>query len=87
MTQWRESSQSSGSNGNCVEIAGVPAGATWRKSSHSGGGNANCVEVASGATGAAVRDSKNPGGAALVFGAGEFAAFVRAAKEGRLDLG
>jgi hypothetical protein len=47
----------------------------WRKSSYSNG-QANCVEVAHGGPVVAVRDSKNPDGPVLVFGAGEWRAFV-----------
>ncbi|MDN3353430.1 DUF397 domain-containing protein [Actinomadura sp. DC4] len=36
---WRKSSRSGGSGGNCVEVTLLP----WRKSSRSGGA---CVEVA-----------------------------------------
>jgi hypothetical protein len=39
---WRKSSRSGGSGGNCVEVATLP----WRKSSRSDGSGGNCVEVA-----------------------------------------
>jgi len=39
---WRKSSRSDGSGGNCVEIATLP----WRKSSRSDGSGGQCVEVA-----------------------------------------
>lgn len=54
--------------------------ATWFKSSHSGG-RTDCVEVAwlqDGRVG--VRDSKNATGPALVFAAGEWAAFTAHAR-------
>ena len=54
----------------------------WRTSSHSGSGN-NCVEVASTAAAVAVRDSKNRDGGHLVFGAGDWAAFIGSIKRGR----
>lgn len=38
---WRKSSRSDSSGGNCVEVA-----ALWRKSSRSDGSGGNCVEVA-----------------------------------------
>jgi hypothetical protein len=38
---WRKSSRSGGSGGNCVEVAPL-----WRKSSRSGGSGGECVEVA-----------------------------------------
>jgi hypothetical protein len=37
---WRKSSRSGGSGGNCVEVAPL-----WRKSSRSDGSGGNCVEV------------------------------------------
>lgn len=53
------------------------SGALWVKSSYSQAGG-ECVEVAQLADGVGVRDSKNPTGPALVFGRGEWAAFLRA---------
>jgi hypothetical protein len=38
---WRKSSRSDSSGGNCVEVAPL-----WRKSSRSGGSGGECVEVA-----------------------------------------
>jgi|HubBroStandDraft_5_1064220.scaffolds.fasta_scaffold226786_2 hypothetical protein len=58
----------------------------WRKSSHSSG-TGNCVEVgvAAGA-GIGVRDTKQHGrGPVLEFTTAQWAAFVRAAKDGRFD--
>ncbi|MFG3258270.1 DUF397 domain-containing protein [Streptomyces sp. NPDC048172] len=40
--EWRKSSYSNGSGGDCVEIGA----ARWRKSSHSNGDGGNCVEAA-----------------------------------------
>jgi hypothetical protein len=41
--EWRKSSRSTDTGGNCVELAAVPA---WRKSSRSGDTGGSCVEVA-----------------------------------------
>ncbi|MBT2390810.1 DUF397 domain-containing protein [Streptomyces sp. ISL-1] len=80
--QWRKSSYSGTSGGDCVECA--PLGAAWRKSSYSGGTGGDCVEVAPQPCRIAVRDSKNPGGPALAVTPAAFAAFVTAAAEGGL---
>ncbi|GGU90508.1 hypothetical protein GCM10010211_66390 [Streptomyces albospinus] len=59
--------------------------ATWIKSSYSDRDGGDCIEVARGIPGAVpVRDSKVPHGPALVFPAGEWAAFVAAVKSGEL---
>lgn len=61
------------------------AGASWFKSSRSGAGK-ECVEVAFLASAlVGVRDSKNPEGPALVFGAGEWAAFTAGIENGVFD--
>ena len=55
--------------------------AAWRKSSYSGGNGGDCVEVAVLADSRrAVRDSKDPDGGALVFGTGEWMAFIERMK-------
>ncbi|MFE4170948.1 DUF397 domain-containing protein [Streptomyces sp. NPDC056909] len=52
------------------------SGLTWVKSSYSGVNN-NCVEAAALPPGGhALRDSKNPHGPVLVFGPGQWDAFV-----------
>ena len=51
------------------------SGASWYKSSYSQHGG-DCVEVAHGTDAVGVRDSKEPDGPALVFGAGEWRAFI-----------
>ena len=43
--QWRKSSYSGSTGGECVECT-VTGGATWRKSSYSGNTGGECVEVA-----------------------------------------
>ncbi|MFI9150967.1 DUF397 domain-containing protein [Streptomyces sp. NPDC053367] len=58
-SQWRKSSYSGSSGGDCVECATLGA-ARWRKSSYSGNTGGECVEVAGLPRAIAVRDSKNP---------------------------
>lgn len=75
-TQWRKSSYSGSTGGDCVECT-VTGGAAWRKSSYSGTSGGECVEVADGCTASVpVRDSKNPGGPVLVIGADAWRGFV-----------
>lgn len=57
----------------------------WFKTRRSGSGNDACVEVRI-ADVVGVRDSKNASGVACVFSAGEWRAFVDAAKTGDFDL-
>ncbi|MFD8287323.1 DUF397 domain-containing protein [Streptomyces lavendulae] len=74
--QWRKSSHSGDTGGECVECA--PLGtAAWRKSSYSGTTGGDCVEVASQHALVAVRDSKNPDGPVFTVSPAAFAAFVR----------
>lgn len=73
---WRKSNYS-GVNGDCVEVAHIPA--DFRKSSHSGQGQ-NCVEVAELPCGAAVRDSKNPSKGHFPFPSAEWSAFLHSAR-------
>ncbi|MFJ7154546.1 DUF397 domain-containing protein [Streptomyces sp. NPDC101118] len=73
--QWRKSSYSGTSGGECVECAPLGA-AAWRKSSYSGTTGGECVEVAAHSELVAIRDSKNPEGPAFTVGTTAFAAFV-----------
>ncbi|MEU9618107.1 DUF397 domain-containing protein [Streptomyces sp. NPDC087228] len=74
--QWRKSSYSGTSGGECVECT-VTGDAAWRKSSYSGNTGGECVEVADGRPCAVpVRDSKNPDGPVLVVGADAWQTFV-----------
>ncbi|MEE1753330.1 DUF397 domain-containing protein [Streptomyces sp. SP18CS02] len=75
--QWRKSSYSGATGGECVECT-VTDGAAWRTSTYSGSTGGDCVEVADGCPVGAVpvRDSKNPHGPVVVFGAGAWQAFV-----------
>jgi hypothetical protein len=57
---WFKSSYSSGSQGDCVEVA-----FDWRKSSYSSGGDGDCVEVALTPATVHVRDSKDKAGPRL----------------------
>ncbi|SFK60513.1 DUF397 domain-containing protein [Streptomyces pini] len=57
---WFKSSYSSGSSGDCVEVA-----LSWHKSSHSSSGSGACVEVASCPGTVHVRDSKDKDGPQL----------------------
>ncbi|GIG62765.1 DUF397 domain-containing protein [Longispora fulva] len=57
--------------------------ARWFKSSRSAN-NGSCVEATVLAEHVAVRDSKDVGGPVLVFGAGDWGAFLAGAKGGRL---
>ncbi|MEU8350823.1 MULTISPECIES: DUF397 domain-containing protein [unclassified Streptomyces] len=79
--QWRKSSHSSDTGGQCLEAAAL-GGARWRKSSHSNEAGGECVEVADVDGIVAVRDSKFPDGPALALSPAAFAAFVRAAVSG-----
>ncbi|ATL31589.1 DUF397 domain-containing protein [Streptomyces formicae] len=74
---WFKSSYSSGSSGDCLEVA-----LTWRKSSYSSSGDGDCVEIAPCPTTIHVRDSKNPEGPRLALNPRAWAEFVAYA-EGR----
>lgn len=75
--QWRKSSYSGSSGGECIECAPLGA-AQWRKSTYSGSSGGDCVEVADLSAHVAVRDSKNPGGPAFTVTPAAFSAFVEA---------
>ncbi|MET8755207.1 DUF397 domain-containing protein [Streptomyces sp. NPDC004667] len=75
--EWRKSSYSGGTGGDCIECAPLGA-ATWVKASRSGSGGGDCVEVSPQPCLVAVRDSKNPGGPVFTVGRDAFAAFVGA---------
>jgi hypothetical protein len=72
---WYKSSYSSGSGGQCVEVA-------WVKSSYSAGDGGQCVEVADAGMAMLVRDSKRPEDAVVRVGSASWAAFVRMAARG-----
>ncbi|MDG4857390.1 DUF397 domain-containing protein [Streptomyces sp. T-3] len=82
-SNWRKSSYSSDTGGDCIECAPL-AGAAWRKSSHSGDTGGECVEVANLNPHIALRDSKRPEGPAFTVTPEAFTAFVEAAAAGRL---
>ncbi|MER7551880.1 DUF397 domain-containing protein [Streptomyces anulatus] len=75
--EWRKSSYSGTTGGDCVECT-VTGGAAWRASSYSGSTGGCCVEVVDGSScgSVPVRDSKNPTGPAIVLGAHAWQAFV-----------
>jgi hypothetical protein len=79
---WRKSSYSS-ANGQCVEVAHVPA--QWRKSSYSSG-SGPCVEVAHLPEAIAVRDSKDPAGPKLIFTTVDWRTFVSSVQQDRFEL-
>ena len=60
MGDWRKSTYSDASGGNCVEVA------SWRKSSYSDASGGQCVEVASEGL-VLVRDTTNRDGGTLAF--------------------
>ncbi|MBD0740351.1 DUF397 domain-containing protein [Streptomyces sp. CBMA29] len=69
---WFKSSYSSGSQGDCVEVA-----ASWHKSSYSGSEGDNCVEVSACPSTVHVRDSKDKEGPQLAFSPAQWADFLR----------
>ncbi|MFF4580662.1 DUF397 domain-containing protein [Streptomyces sp. NPDC001373] len=68
---WFKSSYSTGSGGECVEVA-----MAWRKSSHSAGDGGQCLEVAACPHAIHVRDSKDTTRLGLMFAASAWTAFV-----------
>jgi hypothetical protein len=79
--QWRKSSHSGSSGGNCVEVGAVP----WRKSSYSDSSGGACVEIAGISRTIAVRDSKDVNGPVLAFGRSAFRTFVGEIRTGRYE--
>jgi hypothetical protein len=77
--EWRKSSYSGGTGGNCVEVA-----VTWHKSSYSSGHNPNCVEVAETPHAVHVRDSRHPTHGHLTLPTAEWRAFLTAVKHREL---
>lgn len=71
---WFKSSYSSGSEGDCVEVA-----IDWFKSSYSSGGDGDCdcVEVALTPATVHVRDSKDKAGPRLALSAAAWGGFFR----------
>ncbi|MDX2403039.1 DUF397 domain-containing protein [Streptomyces microflavus] len=69
--RWFKSSYSSGSGGNCIEVA-----FDWHKSSYSSGSGGDCVEVASCPHSVHVRDSKVTDGPAFAVAPDAWSAFV-----------
>ena len=70
---------------NMTAPTDLPGKLTWRKSRASNP-RGDCVELAKLAGGAvAVRNSRDPHGPALVYTAGEIAAFLEGAKAGEFD--
>ncbi|WP_217165996.1 DUF397 domain-containing protein [Streptomyces sp. AC512_CC834] len=76
-SQWRKSSYSGNTGGECVECT-VTGGAAWRTSSYSGNTGGDCVEVADNCPvgSVPVRDSKNPAGPVVTIGAPAWQSFI-----------
>ncbi|GAA3977510.1 hypothetical protein GCM10023085_69920 [Actinomadura viridis] len=58
----------------------------WRTSSYSAGDHTECVEIARLRSGVAARDSKDAAGPVLSFSRSEWGVFMKAVKDGSLDL-
>ncbi|MFC9180896.1 DUF397 domain-containing protein [Streptomyces globisporus] len=69
--RWFKSSYSSGSGGECIEVA-----FDWRKSSHSSSSGGDCVEVAACSHSVHVRDSKVADGPVFAVAPDAWSAFV-----------
>jgi hypothetical protein len=54
---WRKSTHSGGSGGDCVEVGSAP----WRKSTYSGSSGGECIEAGTAADVVLVRDTKDNG--------------------------
>lgn len=81
--QWRKSSYSGTSGGECIECAPLN-GTAWSKSTYSGGTGGDCIEFALRPGVIAIRDSKHPEGPAFTTTPRAFATFVEAAANGSL---
>ncbi|MFD6467189.1 DUF397 domain-containing protein [Streptomyces goshikiensis] len=68
---WFKSSYSTGSGGECVEVA-----MEWRRSSRSAGDGGECLEVATCPHAIHIRDSKSTTRPGLMVGASAWTAFV-----------
>ncbi|MGW4176259.1 DUF397 domain-containing protein [Streptomyces rubiginosohelvolus] len=69
--RWFKSSYSSGSGGDCIEVA-----FDWRTSSYSNASGGDCVEVAACPHSVHVRDSKVSGGPVFAVAPDAWSAFV-----------
>ena len=69
MGDWRKSTYSDASGGNCVEVA------SWRKSTYSDASGGQCVEVASDGM-VLVRDTVNRDGGTLALSAAAWERFI-----------
>ncbi|PJN35265.1 DUF397 domain-containing protein [Streptomyces sp. JL1001] len=69
--RWFKSSYSSGSGGECIEVA-----FDWRTSSYSSGSGGDCVEVAACPHSVHVRDSKVTDGPVFAVAPDAWSAFV-----------
>jgi hypothetical protein len=54
---WRKSTYSGASGGECVEVGSIP----WRKSTYSGASGGECIQAGTAAGAVLVRDTKNNG--------------------------
>ncbi|WP_242484238.1 DUF397 domain-containing protein [Streptomyces sp. NE5-10] len=81
--EWRKSSFSGNTGGECIECAPLGS-ASWRKSSYSGNTGGDCVEVAGLTASVAVRDSKDTARPHFRVAPAAFAVFVEAAARGRV---
>lgn len=69
MVNWRKSTYSDATGGNCVEVA------SWRKSTYSDASGGNCVEVASDDM-VLVRDTTDRDSGTLAFSAAAWERFL-----------
>jgi hypothetical protein len=78
--EWRTSSRSSSSGGNCVEVGAR----RWRAGAHSSDGGGPRVGGGNAPDAVTVRDSKDRDGGMLVVGTAPWTAFVAAVCNGHL---